>query len=460
MKLYNTRTRKKEELVPIKKGEVGVYSCGPTVYWNQHIGNMYAFLSWDILVRSLGYLGYKTKWVMNITDVGHMTSDEDTGEDKMEKGAKREGLSVWEVAKKYERQFLDSLDLLNIVRPDVLCRATEHIEEQIKLAKMMEKKGFTYKTKTGLVFDTAKFAGYAKFANLKLNKMKMGSRVKVDKEKKQPWDFLLWVTNQPDHKMLWDSPWGKGFPGWHLECTAMSTKYLGKKFDIHTGGIEHIGVHHTNEIAQGYGAFGANTANFWLHNGWLNLKRGKMSKSKGGGYTVQDLIKKGYDPLAFRYLVLSSHYSGGLTFSEGSLKAAEKGLVGLRSLVAKWRQATKGEGEINQEYRQKFVDNLSDNLAMAEVMAGVWALAKSETVTMADKLASLVDFDKVLGLELDKGSVEENIPSEVEEKAIDRQRARQNKKWDQADRLRGEIDKMGWLMEDKDDGYELRRKKG
>lgn len=460
MKLYNTLTRKKEEFISIKKKEVGIYSCGPTVYGNQHIGNMYAFLCWDVLVRGLRYLDYKVKWVMNITDVGHRTSDEDIGEDKMEKGAKRDGLSVWEVAKKYEKQFLDSIDLLNVVRPDVLCRATKHMEEQIKLAKMMEKKGFTYKTKTGLVFDTSKFADYAKFANLKLDKMKMGSRVEVDKEKKQPWDFLLWVTNQPDHVMSWDSPWGKGFPGWHLECTAMSTKYLGKKFDIHTGGVEHIGVHHTNEIAQGYGAFGANTVNFWLHNGWLNLKKGKMSKSEGGIYTVQDLVKKGYDPLAFRYLVLSSHYSKGLTFSEESLKAAEKGLMGLRDLVAGWKKIVKGNGKINQEHRQKFVDNISDNLAMPEVMAGVWVLAKSDVVTVADKLATLTDFDRVLGLKLDGEMSEEEIPVKVEEKAVARQKARQDKKWDKADQLRGEIDKMGWLVEDKGEGYELRRKKG
>ena len=462
MKLYNTLTRKKEKFVSIKKKEVGVYSCGPTVYGDQHIGNMYAFLCWDVLVRVLRYLGYKTKWVMNITDVGHRVSDEDVGEDKMEKGAKREGLSVWEVAKKYEKQFLDSIDLLNIVRPDVLCRATEHIEEQIKLAKMMEKNGFTYKTKTGLVFDTAKFADYDKFANLKLDKMKMGSRVEVDKEKKQPWDFLLWVTNQPDHVMLWDSPWGKGFPGWHLECTAMSTKYLGKKFDIHTGGPEHIGVHHTNEIAQGYGAFGANTANFWLHNGWLSLKKDKMSKSKGNIWTVQDLIKRGLDPLAFRYLVLSSHYKKGLEFSEESLKAAEKGLTGLRDLVAKWKEMVKGKGEINQEYRQKFVDNISDNLAMPEVMAVVWGLARSEVVTVATKLATLLDFDRVLGLELelDKDLSERSVPDEVKKRAVERQKARQNRKWDKADQLRGEIDKMGWLVEDKGEGYELRLKKG
>jgi len=208
-------------------GKVGVYSCGPTVYWNQHIGNMYAFLAWDVMVRFLRWTGHEVNHVMNITDVGHLTSDEDVGEDKMEKGARREGLSVWEIAKKYEKQFLSSLDLLNIKKPNVLPRATDHIKEQIDLAKKIEENGFAYKTKTGLVFDTAKFKDYAKFSGKKLEEMECGSRVEVDKEKKNPWDFLLWVTNQPDHTMVWDSPWGKGFPGWHLECTAMSVKYLG-----------------------------------------------------------------------------------------------------------------------------------------------------------------------------------------------------------------------------------------
>src|SRR4030042_5336271 len=230
---------------------------------------MYAYLQWDTLVRFLKYSGFEVKWVMNVTDVGHLTSDEDSGEDKMEKGAKREGLSVWQIAEKYIKQFTESLDLLNIQKPDVLARATEHIQEQIDLIKKIEANGFTYQTKTGLVFDTSKFPDYDKFAKLDLKKQRPGARVEVDPEKKNPWDFLLWVTNQPKHLMQWESPWGKGFPGWHIECTAMSTKYLGERFDIHTGGIEHIPVHHSNEIAQALGAFGHQAVNYWLHNGWL-----------------------------------------------------------------------------------------------------------------------------------------------------------------------------------------------
>src|ERR1035437_5301966 len=266
--LSNTLSQKKEKFTPIKEGEIGIYSCGPTVYWNQHVGHMYAYVQWDILVRFLRSQGNKTKWVMNLTDVGHLVSDEDIGEDKMEKGAAREGLSVWQIADKYIAQFRESLELLNIKTPDVLCRATEHIPEQIELIKKIEKNGFTYQTKTGLVFDTGKFPGYADFAHLNLEKQDAGSRVAVDEEKKKPWDFLIWITNQPNHIMKWESPWGVGFPGWHIECTAMSVKYLGERFDIHTGGKEHIPVHHTNEIAQAHGPFGHQTANFWLHNEW------------------------------------------------------------------------------------------------------------------------------------------------------------------------------------------------
>src|SRR4030042_3902142 len=331
--LSNTLTHKKEKFIPIEKGKVGIYSCGPTVYWNQHIGHMYAYVCWDILVRFLKFLGYKVIWVMNITDVGHMVSDQDLGEDKMEKGAKREGLSVWQIADKYIVQFLDRMEAINIQKPDVLCRATEHIPDQIELIKKIEKNGFAYRTKTGLVFDTSKFANYAKFARLNLKKQFAGSRVEVDPEKKRPWDFLLWVTNQPNHIMIWDSPWGRGFPGWHIECTAMSTKYLGEKFDIHTGGKEHIPVHHTNEIAQGFGAFGHQTANFWLHNEWLTLKGEKMSKSLGNMITVADIKEKGIDPLALRYLILNSNYRKGMDFTWEALSGAQTALNNLRDQV-------------------------------------------------------------------------------------------------------------------------------
>lgn len=450
MKIYNTATRQKEEFKPIKAGEVGIYSCGPTVYWNQHIGNMYAFLNWDILVRILRYFDYKVTWMMNITDVGHMTSDADIGEDKMEKGSLREGISPWEVAKKYEGQFLDSLNLLNIKTPDVLWRATDHIEEQIALAKKIDENGFAYKTKTGLVFDTSKFPDYAKFANLKLDEMESGARVEVDEEKKNPWDFLLWVTNQPNHIMKWNSPWGEGFPGWHLECTAMSTAKLGETFDIHTGGIEHIGVHHTNEIAQGYGAFGHNTANYWMHNAWLTLKDGKMSKSLGNVYTVQDLSKLGFDPIAFRYLVLTSHYRKGLTFSFDSMKAAQIALNKLRSYKADEL------GEISQDFKKEFQEKISDDLAMPEAVAVVWKMMKSD-LSAENKWATLLDFDRVLGLGLNSGTKQEEIPQEVLVLVGQRKKAREEKNWAESDRLREIIKEKGYLVEDSQNSCKIQR---
>jgi len=452
IKLYNTASRKKEEFKPIVRGKVGIYSCGPTVYWNQHIGHMYAYVQWDTLVRLFRYVGYKVNWVMNITDVGHLTSDADTGDDKIEKGARREGLTVWEVAKKYEKQFLGSMDSLNIVRPDVLCRATEHIQEQIDLAKKIEKNGYTYMTKTGLVFDTGKFADYAKFANLKLDEMEAGARVEVDKEKKKPWDFLLWVNNQPEHIMQWDSPWGRGFPGWHIECTAMSCKYLGDNFDIHTGGIEHIGVHHTNEIAQAWGAFGKMSANYWMHNAWLTVDGAKMSKSVGNMYLVSDLIEKGFDPIALRYLILTSSYRKGLDFTFKSLKVAEISLVKLRGLLAKIDSG----GQINEEYRDNFVDYLADDLMVAKALALIWKLLKDDVVSDIDKKATILDFDKVLGLDLGKKMEVEDIPDEIMKMAEDRKKAKDEKNWQESDKLRQMIEARGYIIEDlPDNSYRI-----
>ena len=450
MKVYNTLTRKKEELKTIKKNEVGIYSCGPTVYWNQHIGHMYAYVQWDTLVRLLRYLGNKVTWVMNITDVGHMTSDEDTGEDKMEKGAKREGLSVWEVAKKYEEQFLESLKLLNISKPDVLCRATEHIEEQIDLAKKIEARGFTYQTKTGLVYDTAKFPEYANFANLKLTEMEAGARVEVDEEKKKPWDFLLWVTNQPNHVMKWPSPWGEGFPGWHLECTAMSTRYLGNKFDIHTGGKEHIGVHHTNEIAQGYGAFGSQTANYWLHNGWLTFEGAKMSKSLGNVVLATDLKEKGFDPLVLRYLILGSNYKQGLDFNFRNLSVAAEALVKLKAAAG-----VPGEGGVIESVKKEFLEKMEDDLSTPEAIAVVWKMVKGE-YKKEDIKATLLELDKILGLKLAEKE-EVKVPEMVIKLVEERNKAKKDKNWAEADRLREEIKKRGYLVEDTKDDCKIKK---
>ncbi len=460
MRLYNTASRRLEEFKPIKKGEVGIYSCGPTVYWNQHLGHMYAYVQWDVLVRFFKYLGYKTKWVMNITDVGHLTSDEDSGEDKMEKGAKREGLNVWQIAEKYLKQFLESLKLLNIQKPDVLSKATGHIQEQIDLIKKIEKNGFTYKTKTGLVFGTSKFTGYAKFAKLNLEKLKIGKRVKVDKEKKQPWDFLLWVTNQPQHVMQWDSPWGRGFPGWHIECTAMSTKYLGERFDIHTGGVEHIPVHHTNEIAQAYGAFGHQAVNYWLHNEWLVFAGEKMSKSLGKSILAMDLIKKGYDPLAFRYLILNSHYRGGLNFTWKSLRGAQTALNRLKAIITELKKDKEGNSSDKKEevFKEKFLEVMNDDLNIPQALALVWEVLRSDLSSSA-KLKLALDFDQVLGLDLDKQTAKKLIvPEKIKKLLKERNKLRGKKDWQKADEVRKQIEELGWVLKDTTKGTIVEKK--
>lgn len=467
LKLFNTLTNKKEKFIPIKKDQVGIYSCGPTVYWNQHIGHMYAYVQWDLLVRSLNYLGYKTKWVMNLTDVGHLTGDNegnaDTGEDKMEKGAQREKLSVWEIADKYIAQFKESLRLLNIRTPDVLCRATENIPEQIDLIKKIEKNGFAYRTKTGLVFDTAKFLGYANFAHLNLEDQEAGSRIEVDKEKKKPWDFLLWITNQPNHIMKWESPWGIGFPGWHIECTAMSTKYLGEIFDIHTGGKEHISVHHTNEIAQGFGAFGHQTANYWLHNEWLSFDGQKMSKSGGNSILASDLIEKSFDPLSLRYLIMTTHYKTGLNFTWESLAGAQTAYFRLKEFVANLKKETsKSPIEIDKEVFEKnkkeFMECLADDLNIAKAIGLVWQIVKSKEINSKTKIALILDFDKVLRLNLTEAISQKDALNEMATSALgreilelkkERDVARQEKNWQKSDELRKEIEREGYILEDK-----------
>ncbi len=464
--LYNTLTRKKEKFVPINSSSVGVYSCGPTVYWNQHIGHMYAYVQWDILVRFLRFSGYKVRWVMNITDVGHMTSDEDVGEDKMEKGAKREGVSVWDLADKYIKQFKESMDALNI-HPDNLARVTDNIQEQIDLIKMIEERGFTYKTKMGVIFDTEKFGDYAKFANLKLNKLKKRKDVEDDPEKKKPWDFFLWITGNSKHVMQWDSPWGKGYPGWHIECTAISTKFLGNKFDIHTGGMEHIPVHHTNEIAQGYGAFGDLTANYWLHNSWLTSKKGeKMSKSLGNFVTVQDLIKKGFDPLAMRYLILTSHYRKGLSYSEEALQSAQNALNNLRELVQVSRSQTARttlsdeKRKKVEDYSRRFQEAMSNDINTPQALAVLWEAMKSN-IPSEDKYDLAMSFDEVLGLRLRKVEQVKQVVQagqEVKKLIENRESLRKEGKFEEADEVRRKIHDLGFKIEDKEEGVQIKKK--
>ncbi len=451
MKVYNTASHKKEVLETIKPGMVGIYSCGPTVYSSPHIGNMYAYICWDVLVRTLRYLGYKVDWVVNITDVGHLTSDADSGEDKMEKGSRQEGLTAAEIAKKYEAEFRENLRLLNIIEPNEMPRATENIKEQIDLIKKIEANGFTYRTTDGIYFDTSKFADYGKFAHLNLEKIKEGARVEVNEEKKNPTDFALWKFSPTNEKrqMEWDSPWGIGFPGWHIECTAMSTKFLGEKFDIHTGGEDHIPVHHTNEIAQAQAGFGHNTAKYWMHNAFITFKGAKISKSSGGLYTIFDLINEGFDPMAYRYMALGSNYGKGIEFSLENLKAAEVALNKLRDY------RSNEMGKINESYKNEFIEKISDDLAMPEAMAVVWKMLKSD-LSAEDKWTTLQDFDRVLGLNLDK-MVEEKVPDEVLELVEQRNKVREEKNWMESDRLREVIRGHGYLVEDSQNSCKIHK---
>ena len=465
MKIYNSLTRQIEEFAPIKKGTVGVYSCGPTVYWNQHIGHMYAYVQWDSMVRLLRYNGYDVNWVINVTDVGHMVSDEDEGEDKMEKGAKREGVTVTEIAKKYTNQFLQSLDMLNVQRPDVLCPATAHINEIIELIKKIEANGFAYKTKTGLVFDTGKFPSYADFAGLNLADQEAGVRVEIDPEKKNPWDFLLWVTNQPNHIMQWDSPWGMGFPGWHIECTAMSNKYLGEKFDIHTGGKEHKPVHHTNEIAQAYGAFRHQMVNYWMHNDWLVFDGEKMSKSLGNNVLVTDLVEKGFSPLALRYLALTSHYRKGLNFTWSSLAAAQTAYEKLKMFIKSGRvEELESRRSLSKEklkkidqYQARFMEAVNNDLNFPMALGVMWETLKSN-IPDFDKRELILDWDQILGLGLANPDEVKTVPEEIKKLAGDREVLRKQGKFVEADNVRMEIEKLGYTIKDTAHGTDIQPK--
>lgn len=450
---YNTASRKKEELGSVPQGIVGIYSCGPTVYSSPHIGNMYAYICWDVLVRSLKFLGKEVKWVVNITDVGHLVNDSNSGEDKMEKGSRLTGLSAWEVAKKYEEEFVDNLNKLNIEHPSVMPRATEHIKEQIELIQKIEANGFTYKTSDGIYFDTGKMPNYGDFAHIDIEKLREGARVEVNEEKRNPTDFALWKFSPTNEKrqMEWESPWGMGFPGWHIECTAMSTKYLGNPFDIHTGGEDHIAIHHTNEIAQGFGAFGAQTARIWMHNAFITFNGAKISKSTGGLFTVADLEGMGYDPLAYRYMALSSHYRSGVSFSLENLATAATAYKKLKEMFLSLPSGGVADGGYVEEFKEK----VADDLGMPATMAVVWKLVKDKNVEPATKKATLGEFDKVLGLRLGQEVKKETVPDEVVKLAEARLEAKKNKDWVEADRLRAEIAKRGFGVKDTALGYEL-----
>lgn len=451
LKLFNTLGRKKEVFKPIKNKSVGVYTCGPTVYWYQHIGNLRSYVFSDILKRVLLYDGYKVKHVMNVTDVGHLTSDADEGEDKMEKAAQREHKNAKEIADYYWNIFRQDFKKLNIIEPDVWPKASEHIKEQIALIKKLEKKGYTYKTSDGIYFDTSKLKNYGELANLKNQKLEAGKRIDLG-EKKNITDFALWkFSEKPSlRQQEWDSPWGVGFPGWHLECSVMSMKYLSEHFDIHTGGIDHIPIHHTNEIAQSEAATGKKFVNFWLHGEFLTSAGEKISKSKGGLFTLSELEEKEFNPLAYRYLLLTAHYRTPLNFSLQALQEAQNGYERLKNIISE----IKDDKKTNKAYLTEFEIAINDDLDMPKALSILWKLVRDKSA--AGKIKTIAQMDKVLGLDLLKKEKLE-IPQEIQKLIKEREQAREDKDFKKSDQLREKIKSLGYSIEDTTGGPKTKK---
>ncbi len=450
LKLYNTLIRQKEIFKPIKKKIVGLYTCGPTVYNFAHIGNLRTYIFEDILKRVLIYNGYQVKHVMNITDVGHLTSDADTGEDKIEKSAKKEGKTPQEITDFYTRAFKRNLKDLNILFPKLWPKATRHIKEQIELIKKLEKNGFVYKTNDGLYFDTSKLKNYGRLAKLDIEGLKAGARIDI-KEKKNPTDFALWKFSPQDKKRLqeWPSPWGPGFPGWHTECVVMGIKYLGIPFDIHCGGIDHVQIHHTNELAQAEAAYKKLLAHFWLHGEFLNLDKEKMAKSSGRFITLQTLIDKGSNPLAFRYLCLTTHWQSPLNFSWDSLESAQNALNNLYENISIYLKP----GKVIKEIKNKFLTAVNDNLDIPKALASTWDLIKEDKHSLTDKIATLVEFDKVFGLKLKEvEQATRKIPAKIQKLITQREQLRKEKRWQEADKVREKMKNLGYKIEDTPQG--------
>lgn len=463
MKLYNTLTRKLEDFKPIKDNQVLFYHCGPTVYWVQHIGNLRAMTWADLIRRSLIYLGYGVKFVRNYTDVGHLTSDQDEGEDKMEKGAKREGLTPQQIADKYIDIFEKDTSALNIIQPDFKPRASEYIKPmQVMIQKLLDS-GYAYITDLAVVYDVSKFPNYNKLNHQKLdlNVKGAGKGVVEDPQKKHFADFNLWVFKKGAHKnalQTWPSPWGEGFPGWHIECSVMSKSLLGETIDVHMGGVEHISIHHTNEIAQSEAANSKPFVHYWLHNEHLNVDNAKMAKSAGTGFTLKEIIDKGFDPLVLRYFFLSAHYRSKQNFTWEALQGVQEALNRLRSSVLELKQYDVQSPQPLQKFqpfRQRFVDALSNDFEIPQALAVTWEMLKSD-LNPKEKLKLLLDFDKVLGLKLDKVK-QEKIPENIFKIAEERKVARNQKDFKKSDELRIKIEKLGFKIEDKDKTYVIKK---
>jgi cysteinyl-tRNA synthetase len=467
MKLYNTMSRSVEEFVPIAAPQVGLYACGLTVYDFTHLGHLRKYAMDDVLIRSLRRAGYTVQFVQNVTDVGHLASDADTGEDKLEKGAKKYGKSVWDIAHEFEAYFFRSMDLMGNLRPDVSCRATEHIQEQLEMVVQLEKKGYAYVIEgDGVYFDTSKVSDYGKLAHLDLEHLQEGARVERIEGKRNATDFALWKFERPgeNRAMVWESPWAKrSFPGWHIECSAMAIRYLGDQFDIHTGGIDHIPVHHTNEIAQAEAATGKQPfVRYWVHHNFLRVDGEKMSKSLGNFYTIDDVLKRGIDPKALRLLFLTTHYRSEMNFTWDSVEGSQKAWQKLSRMVLQLR-AEQGRTILSEdklqkvdEYRQRFFDYVEDDLKTPEAITVMYEVIKSN-IPGPDKYDLLVEFDEVLGLglrELKEAATE--LPAAAQELLQQRQTAREQKDWAQSDALRDTLLQMGYEVLDSATGQQLR----
>lgn len=461
MKLYNTLTKQIDEISPLEPPKVTVYTCGPTVYDYAHIGHWFNYVRMDTLIRALKADGLKPNWVMNITDVGHLVSDADEGEDKLEKGAKREGKTAWEVAEFYTRDFMDGMKQLNMLEPDHIVKATDHIAEQIQLIQQLETKGYTYVIDDGVYYDTSKFEGYAAFARLDLDEQQAGARVSFNEQKRNISDFALWKFSPKDHKrdMEWDSPWGKGFPGWHIECSAMSMKYLGDTLDIHTGGIDHVPVHHTNEIAQSEAATDKRFANYWMHSNHVTVNGEKISKSLGNGIRLQEIKERGIPAQAVRLHVLESHYRSQSKFSWDSLEAAHNRLKELQAMSVLRYQARPVVHDAGtftmEEVPVQLAAFLADDLNTPQALAFLSQVSTQlNTVLieqdMVDHFEEMLNgIDNILGLQL---TDLRDITSDQKQIIVEREAAREAKDWSKSDELRDQLIEQGIGLRDTSEG--------
>ena len=450
LKIYNTLTRKKEVFKPIKNKKIGLYTCGPTVYDYDHLGHAWNYTQAYVLRRVLEYDGYKVKHVMNITDVGHLTSDADEGEDKMEKSAREKKKTVWEIADYFTKIYFQNRQKLNLLEPHIVCKATDHISEMIKLIRKLLKKGYAYKINDGIYFDVKKFPKYGRLSGNTLRKLKAGARIEINPQKHHPADFALWKFSPKGAKrqMEWLSPWGVGFPGWHIECSAMSIKYLGESFDIHTGGEDNIFPHHESEIAQSEAATGKKFVNYWFHPRFLKIEGEKMSKSLKNFYTLADIEKRGISPLALRYLFLTGHYRSQFNFTWDGLNAAQSALYKLYENTSLLKTSS---GKVDKNYKAKFLQALNDDLNMPKAISIVWQSIKDKKISEEDKRKTLLDFDKVLGLNLAKIK-KVIIPPRVKKLIAQREIFRKRQNWKAADEVRIEIQKLGYRLEDTKEG--------